>query len=255
MNSARLPKLKTLGLGAAGLLVFGLIWEAVGRSGLLPPFVAPPPSAIPTAAWREITGGFWIKAIAGSASHYFLGLLLGSGLGILLGVLAGLSRVWEAAQQWLVRVLRPIPGIAWIPFAIIWFGVSEGAAIFIIAIGVFWITYFSAFAAVRGVDPDLIEVAAAFGHGSAFARITKIILPAAAPGILGGVRIALGQGWMAVVAAELFGIPGIGSRMTDASGLLNTPVVIVYMLTIAALYSLTDVVFGMISRGILRWQR
>lgn len=255
MSRAPLSRTTTIGLGAGGLLVFILLWETLARSGLLPAFVAPAPSSLPGAFWREYTGGFWLKAILGSASHYFAGLAAGSALGITFGVAAGLSRRYEASQQWLVRVIRPIPGLAWIPFAIIWFGISETAAIFIIGVSVFWITYFSAFAAVRGVDPDLLEVAEAFGHRSAFAKVVKIILPAAAPGILGGVRIALGQGWMAVVAAEIFGVPGMGARMQDASGLLQTPVVIVYMLTIAALYSLTDMVFGQISKVILQWQR
>ncbi|MFD2265532.1 ABC transporter permease [Lacibacterium aquatile] len=255
MSRVPLSRASTLGLGAGGLLVFVLLWEALAQSGLLPTFVAPAPSSLPAAFWKEVTGGFWLKAIKGSAGHYFLGLLAGCGLGISFGIAAGLSYRYEAAQQWIVRVIRPIPGIAWIPFAIIWFGISEGAAVFIIGVGVFWITYFSAFAAVRSVDPDLLEVAEAFGHRSSFAKVTKIVLPAAAPGILGGVRIALGQGWMAVVAAELFGIPGMGSRMQDASGLLQTQVVIVYMLTIAALYSLTDIVFGLFSKVILQWQR
>ncbi|WP_163478997.1 ABC transporter permease subunit, partial [Klebsiella pneumoniae] len=65
-----------------------------------------------------------------------------------------------------VRLLRPIPGLAWVPFAIIWFGVAPSAAVFIIAIGVFWIAYFAAHGAVRSVDRDLIEVADAFGFRS-----------------------------------------------------------------------------------------
>src|SRR5690606_33860293 len=101
-----------------------------------------------------------------------------------------------------------------------------------ISIGIFWINYFTAHAAVRTVDKDLIELAAAFGHGTLWARLGKVILPAAAPGLLSGLRTGLGQGWMTVVAAELFGITGIGQRMMEAAGLLATQVVVVYMLTI-----------------------
>jgi len=241
-------------LSAAGLVVFLLAWEAVARLGVLSRTLAPPPSLLPDAAWREVAGGHWGKAVLGSLGHYLAGLAVGIGAGIVLGMAAGLSQAFEAFQLWLVRVLRPVPGIAWIPFAVIWFGVSEAAATFIIAVGVFWINYFGAFAAVRGVDRDLLEVADAFGHRP-FAKLMKVVLPAAAPGLLNGVRISLGQGWMAVVAAELFGIPGIGARMMEASGLLATSVVVVYMLTIAGLYSLTDTVFSLFSRAVLQWQR
>jgi len=77
------------------------------------------------------------------------------------GVLAATIPTFDAAQLWLARMLRPIPPLTWIPFAIIWFGVSETAAAFIIAIGVFWINYFTSYGAVRSVDPGFHEVALA----------------------------------------------------------------------------------------------
>jgi len=152
-------------------------------------------------------------------------------------------------------VFRPIPPLAWIPFAIIWFGISETAAAFIISIGIFWINYFTAMTAVQAVDKDLIEVARAFGHRSLFALLRKVILPGAAPGILSGLRAGLGQGWMTVVAAELFGIPGIGQRMIEASGLLASEVVVLYMFSIALLYGVSDYLFVRVQSKLLEWQR
>jgi len=78
-------------------------------------------------------------------------------------------------------------------------------------------------------------------------------MPAALPGILVGVRTGIGQGWMTVVAAELFGIQGIGQRMMEASGLLAIDVVAVYMVTIALLYGLTDIIFVTFERMVLKW--
>ena len=190
-----------------------------------------------------------------SLSHYTVGFLLGSFLGVALGVVVALSPRVEASQAWLARMFRPIPPIAWIPFAIIWFGISETAAAFIISIGIFWINYFTAMAAVQAVDKDLIEVARAFGHRSFSALLQKVILPGAAPGILSGLRAGLGQGWMTVVAAELFGIPGIGQRMIEASGLLASEVMVLYMFSIALLYGISDYVFVRIQERILLWQR
>ncbi len=242
-------------LSALGLAGFLLIWEGIARSGLLETYLLPPPSTIPAALFSEIREGFWQVMVVASLRHYTVGFVLGSVLGVGLGVMVALFPRIEASQAWLARVLRPIPPLAWIPFAIIWFGITETAAAFIISIGIFWINYFTAMGAVQAVDKDLIEVARAFGHRSFPALLRKVILPGAAPGILSGLRAGLGQGWMTVVAAELFGIQGIGQRMIEASGLLATNVVILYMFSIALLYGVSDYIFVLIQKRILAWQR
>lgn len=239
----------------AGVVALLLIWEAVSRSGWMPPTLIPPPSAIPEALMHEIRSGIWLEKILASLRHYLAGLGIGSTLGVIAGVMVARMPRVEAAQAGLVRVLRPIPPLAWIPFAIIWFGVSETAATFIIAIGIFWINYYTSLGAVQSVDERLLELARAFGHEGTFDQLFKVVLPAASPGILGGLRAGIGQGWMTVVAAELFGIPGIGQRMMDASGLLATDVVVVYMLTISALYALADALFVLVRNRLLIWQR
>jgi NitT/TauT family transport system permease protein len=222
---------------------------------LLEIHLLPPPSTIPRALTSEIREGFWQVMVLSSLRHYTVGFVLGSVLGVGLGVMVALFPRIEASQAWLARVLRPIPPLAWIPFAIIWFGITETAAAFIISIGIFWINYFTAMGAVQAVDKDLIEVARAFGHRSFPALLRKVILPGAAPGILSGLRAGLGQGWMTVVAAELFGIQGIGQRMIEASGLLATDIVILYMFSIALLYGVSDYIFVLIQKRILAWQR
>lgn len=242
-------------LSAVGLAGFLLIWEGIARSGLLETYLLPPPSTIPAALISEIREGIWQVMVIASLRHYTVGFVLGSVLGVGLGVMVALFPRIEASQAWLARVLRPIPPLAWIPFAIIWFGITETAAAFIISIGIFWINYFTAMGAVQAVDKDLIEVARAFGHRSFPALLRKVILPGAAPGILSGLRAGLGQGWMTVVAAELFGIQGIGQRMIEASGLLATNVVILYMFSIALLYGVSDYIFVLIQKRILAWQR
>jgi NitT/TauT family transport system permease protein len=241
-------------LAAAGLVVFLGVWEALPRLGLLNATLVPPPSAVPPAFAREISSGVWLTAVLSSLSHYATGLLVGSGLGVVLGIAAGMSAIFESATAWIVRLLRPIPGLAWVPFAIIWFGVEPSAAVFIISMAVFWIVFFATQGAIRGVDRDLVEVARAFGFRSAGARLVKILLPAATPGIMVGLRTALGQAWMAVVAAEIFGVPGVGQRMMQASSLLSSDIVLVYMLTMAGLYGLIDTAFVALQNWLLRWR-
>jgi NitT/TauT family transport system permease protein len=242
-------------LSLGGLVLFLALWETASRTGLIKRTVFPPPSAVPEAFWGEFSEGLWLETVSASLSHYAIGLAAGSLLGCLAGSLGGLMPGLEAVQSSVVRLLRPIPGIAWIPFAILWFGVSESAAVFIIGIAVFWINYFAALGAVQSVDKDLIEVALAFGHRSLGARLFKVLLPAATPGILAGVRTGIGQAWTSVLAAELFGIDGIGQRMMQASGLLNGQVVLVYMFTLAALYGAIDMLFVSFHNWVLRWRR
>ncbi len=242
-------------LGAVGLATVLIIWELAAHTEKLAKLSIPPPSQIPVAFWSELNNGYWYKMMFASFSHYSIGLVVGSVLGVIIGILVALSPRVEAFQAWIARILRPIPPLAWIPFAIVWFGVSETAAAFIISIGIFWINYFAALSSVKCVDKDLIEVATAFGHRSHWARLRKVILPAASPGILNGLRTGLGQGWMTVIAAELFGIQGIGQRMIEASGMLNMDVVILYMLTIGALYGLTDFIFVRLQNRLLAWQK
>ncbi|HWL03634.1 MAG TPA: ABC transporter permease [Xanthobacteraceae bacterium] len=250
-----MTRTRATALAVLGFAIFLGIWEAAPALGLVPAAILPPPSALPGAFMRELDSGVWFAAMLTSLRNYVAGLFIGSFLGVALGVATGMSHALEALLAWVVRLLRPIPGLAWVPFAILWFGIDPTAAIFIIGIGVFWISYFAALSAVRTVDRELIELADAFGFRRAHQKLTKVILPAAAPGIMAGLRTALGQAWMAVVAAEIFGVPGLGQRMMQASNLLASDVVVIYMATMAALYGIIDTAFVAIQARLLRWKR
>jgi NitT/TauT family transport system permease protein len=245
---------KQLLLSALGLLAFVLVWELVPKLSLVSQSLLPAPSDLPAAFLREFRSGIWFEMVLLSLDHYLMGFIWGAGLGVIFGVLTGMYLNIDWALAWVVRLLRPIPNLAWAPFAIIWFGVDQAAAVFIISIGVFWIVFFAAQGAIRGVDRELIELADAFGFRSGPERLVKVLLPAATPGILVGLRTALGQAWMAVVAAELSGVSGLGSRMMQASSLLATDIVVVYMLTMAVLYGVMDAGFVFAQSRLMRWK-
>jgi NitT/TauT family transport system permease protein len=246
---------KTSSLYAAlGLVIFLALWEAVPFLGILSPTLMPPPSALPASFMREWRSGMLAHMVALSLAHYLIGFACGAGLGTLFGVITGMYIKLQWLLEGVVRLLRPIPNLAWAPFAIIWFGVDQAAAIFIISVGVFWIAFFAAQGAILAVDRDLIEVAKAFGFHSGYQRLIKVLLPASLPALLIGLRTALGQAWMAVVAAELSGVSGLGSRMMQASSLLATDLVVVYMLTMAVLYGLMDFGFVALQDYVLRWR-
>ncbi len=131
-----------------------------------------------------------------SLGHYVIGLGVGGLLGVALGVATGMSRALEHDDRLGGARAQARARLAWVPFAIIWFGVNPSAAVFIIAIGVFWIVFFAAHGAIRSVDRDLIEVADAFGFRKPHERLFKILLPAALPGILVGLRTRSARpGW------------------------------------------------------------
>ena len=236
-----------------GCLLFLVCWEIISYAPPDYSALVPPLHLIPAALLREIRSGFWWNALLSSLSHYLIGLTIGITSGMFAGALSARIPVIDALTVGINRVLRPIPPLAWIPFAILWFGISRAAAAFIISSGVFWIVYQATFSSIRAVDPKYDELFRSFGRVGMIDTLFRLYLPAASPGICGGVRSAIAQGWMMVVAAELFGIAGLGERLWSASGLLATDVVVVYMVTIAIVYSILDLLYCKIERRILKW--
>lgn len=248
------PAYVQVGLQLAGIAVFFLGWEISVRLQWVSAQLIPPPSSLPGAFAREWSNGSWLANVLATAHHYAWGVSIGIVAGIALGYATYLFPLFRYAQEGVARLLRPIPPIAWIPFAIMWFGITEGAAAFIIVMAVFWINYFAAYSSAKSLDSRLFEVCAAFGHRSTYAQLTRVIIPGTANGVVGGIRASLGIGWFAVLVAELFGVRGLGQRMMEASGMLATDIVLLYMATIALLYTLTDACLAGVSNMLIKWR-
>jgi ABC-type nitrate/sulfonate/bicarbonate transport system permease component len=240
--------------GLAGVAIFVALWKAAESNNWVPPGTLPDPFALPATLVREWQSGRMLPAIGSSLIHYFWGLALGTLLGFAFGLAAATMPRFDLMQAYLVRILRPIPPLAWVVFAIAWFKVSHAGAAFVIAIGVFWVNYFATYGAVRNVEPRFYELARAFGHGGYLARSLTITLPAIAPGALGGVRTGIGQAWMTLIAAELLGVPGMGQEMNAAAGVGAYDAVVVYMLIISLVYTLCDLAFGLVEGKVLQWR-
>lgn len=247
-------RLRRVALGIAGLATFFLLWKASESLEWVRRGTMPDPLLVPAAAWAEWSTGRFLPAVLSSLVHYVWGLGLGTALGFLVGALAATLDWFDEAHGYLARLLRPIPPLAWVVFAIAWFQVSHAGAAFVIAIGVFWVNYFATYTAIRNIDPRYYELARAFGQGGYLARSLKVTLPSAAPGVMGGVRTGVGQAWMTLIAAELLGVPGIGQEMNAAAGVGAYEAVVVYMLAISIVYALSDLLFGTIERLLLQWR-
>ncbi len=233
---------------------FFLLWQIVAWTGMFTPYQVPAPAAVSATLGDLMANGDIFFFLSRSLQHYGIGLAWGISLGVATGLVMAWFRRAEQIIDPIITALRPIPPLAWIPFAIIWFGITTQAAAFLISLGAFYITIFATYGAVKGVDPRMVEVARTLGERSDWAVLRRVILPSALPGVLTGVRTSLGQGWMTVVAAEMFGIKGVGMQMLEAAGLLAMDVVISYMIVIGVVYFCLDTGFKAIERYLLRWR-
>jgi NitT/TauT family transport system permease protein len=170
-------------MGLAGLVLFIGLWKSAQYFEWMRPGTVPDPLSLPAALLAEVRTDRLLPAIGSSMIHYVWGLALGSLAGVLVGFLVATSRIFDELQGWIARILRPIPPLAWVIFAIAWFQVSHAGAAFVISIGVFWVNYFATSSAIRNLDPRLDELARAFGHGTFLRRHWTVTLPGAAPGI------------------------------------------------------------------------
>jgi NitT/TauT family transport system permease protein len=166
----------------------------------------------------------------------------------------GWNETLDDALTPVTRVLRPIPPLAWIAFAIVWIGINHSGAAFIVGIGAFWINFYNAYSGVEGVPQHLKEVAGSLGVDSDQRMIRKVVVPAASPSIMTGIRTSIGQCWMIVVAAELFGAPGVGFQIINAAQNLQMDVSVAYMLVISVVFLASDGLFRRVERRVLEWR-
>lgn len=183
-----------------------------------------------------------------------IGFLIGGVLGLLFGVLTGLFRSVEYVLDPSVQVLRLVPHLAIAPLIILWFGFGEMSKVVIIMTGSFFPLYINTFMGIRNVDNKLFEVARVLGF-SPYQKLRRLILPAALPGILLGLRLSLAVAWIGLVVAELIGSQsGIGFLINEAKQNSNTEVVFVGIIIFAIVGKLIDSLFRIIERKFLFWR-
>ncbi|GAA0522708.1 NitT/TauT family transport system permease protein [Halorubrum aquaticum] len=243
---------KRLLRGVAGIVGFLGLWYLVSLTQ--PAYVLPSPAAVGTRFLEELGSGTMTAALASSVRHWLPGTVVGTGLGVGAGVAFSWSGFLDDLTAPLVRTLRPVPPLALIGFAIAWFGINDAGAAFIIAVGAFWINFYAAYGAVEGVSEDLLDVGWTLGVSGDLDMVRSVVLPAALPGITTGIRTGLGRCWMLVVAAEIFGVPGVGREILRASNNLLVDKVIAYILVLSLMYLLVDVAFRAVQRRVLIWQ-
>jgi sulfonate transport system permease protein len=230
------------------------LWELTARVGALPPTLLPSPSAVLSAAHEAAVNGALLTHLGVSALRAAAGLFVGAVVGLALGLATGLSRTLQLVLDGPLQMVRAIPALALLPLVILWFGLGEGAKLFIVAISVVFPVYLNTFHGVRSVDPQLVEMARVYGvRGAALYR--EVILPGALPSILVGLRFALGMSWLVLIVAESLGASeGLGYVAMNAREFMQLDLLVLTIVLWAVLGKLADVLARRLERSLLPWQ-
>jgi NitT/TauT family transport system permease protein len=245
MNDQPLSLRETIGWGAFGLVAFIGFWAFLSTSGIVPRQFLPAPQEV---LWRFIhlltspfAGATLPQHLASSFQRYAYGVILAALIGIPLGLMMGWFRLLDDIVTPIFDGLRFIAPIAWVPFAALWFGTGIGGPVMIIFAGAFPPCLINAYRGARFVEPRLIEAGRMLGTGNT-RMIMEVLLPAAVPSIIAGLRVSAGLGWQSLVGAELIvAAAGVGFMMVQAQGNVATSTVMVGMLAIGLVGMLIDI--------------
>lgn len=252
----------TLGIGLILPSLLLGVWGISTLPGGLPEYVLPSPRELALTTWdffggslhrSTYSGAFWRHALA-SSERVAAGFFLAAVIGMPLGLAAGSIRNVERFVDMSIQAIRSVPGIGWLPLAMIWFGIGNKTTVFLIAMAGFFPIYVNSAQGARHVR--IIWKRAAFMLGAdRWTIFTTIVLPGAMPSVVSGLRIALGLSWAYLVLGELTGVPdGLGAVIMDARMLGQVDIIIVGMFSIALLGRLSDRML-LFLLGKLAWRR
>jgi len=210
--------------GAIGIAVVLVLWHVMAVAYDLQQ-ILPPPLSVARTVINTLTLNYehrWLygpniyEHLSSSFARAITGFTLAAAIAIPLGLIVGRIRTVREFVDPVIRSLYPIPGIAWIPLAILWFGLGNTAVIFVVFIAEFFPLYFNTEAGARNINPVLVDAARCYG-AKRITLLRRVILPAAAPYIITGMRIALGGAWRMIVAGEMLASQsGIGSILMES---------------------------------------
>jgi len=230
------------------------LWQIAGDAGWIDPFFLPTPLSILEAFRDLFISGDLGRHLGVSVRRAAVGFLFGGGLGLILGLLAGFNRNAEYVLDPSMQMLRMIPHLAIAPLVILWFGFGETSKIILIAKGAFFPLYINTLAGIRGVDDKLVQVARILEFGRR-KRLSLLMIPAAMPGILLGLRLSLALAWLGLVVAELLGsTEGVGFLINTAKQNGTTENIFVGIVIFAVVGKLLDSFVRLLERRLLRWR-
>ncbi|GGD58613.1 ABC transporter permease [Paenibacillus nasutitermitis] len=231
-----------------------LLWQLASWQGWVSDLLFPSPIAITQEFYALVLSGdlYWHLKI--SLQRALIGFVLGGSTGLVLGLLVGMFRRVEDLLDPTIQMFRTVPLLAITPLFILWFGFGELSKDLLIAMGAFFPLYVNTFLGVRNVDAKLFEVAKVLEF-SRYQQVTKLVLPAALPNVLLGLRLSLSVAWLCLVVAELMGSDqGVGYMIQDARSFMRTSVVFVGIAIFASVGKLSDSLVRILEKRLLKWQ-
>lgn len=215
-------------------------WWIVWKAGVFHPSALPSPVAVARAFAGEAASGRLLTDIVTSLFRVTCGFLIAVVLGIPAGIWMGLKARVRLAFLPVTNFFRNLSPLAWIPFAILWFGVGDAASIFLIFVSVFFPVGLATMAAVANIPGVYFRVADDYGFGG-LKKLTEVTLPAIMPQVITSLRVSAGVAWLVVVAAEMIaGRDGLGFAVMDSRNGLRTDLLVVEMITIGTIGVLID---------------
>jgi taurine transport system permease protein len=239
----------------ASVSAFIALWAAATEFGWISSVFLPSPFQVARQAARLFqTGDLWISILA-SSQRVFAGFALAALVAVPLGILMGVWWPAKAIMDPFVSLLRPLPSITWIPLSILWLGIGETQKIAIVFMGSWIYVLLYTLESTKRVDPILIRAARNLG-ASDLVIMREVVLPAALPGIIAGLKVTLAISWSCVITAEMVAAQnGLGSIIWQAKDWGNLSLVLVGMVCISLTVLVADWVMEKLERLLLPWER
>ena len=239
-------------IGAVVPVALIVCWQLLSTSGIIPAYRLPTPISVWEAGVDLSSRGLLVQDVAISTQRVLLGFFLGSLCGLAVGAIIGLSRWTSLLFAPTIGAFRAVPSLAWVPLLILYLGIQEDSKVLLITIGAFFPVYTTVAGALRHVDHQLVEVGRAFGR-SRMNLLLMVQLPAIVPTVVSGLRLALAQSWLFLVAAELiFSSIGLGFLLKESQDNGRIDRLFLAIILLAVLGKLTDALIGVLERFLLR---
>lgn len=256
---ARLAKLadrvSVAGMFMLPFVILVAIWQAVSSANLYPPYIFPSPLDVWRTLVRTSMDGSLFEHIGASLFRLGLGFFAGTVIGFPLAVLVGINKTASRFFVPPITFFNSIPGLAWIPLAILWFGIDYKAVTFIIFNSVFFPVAFSTIAGIRAVPQNMVNAGRTLG-ASQLDLVREVYIPGALPSIVTGMRLGVAYGWRALIGGEMIATStGLGFMIFDARQTLDSGVIVLGMVVMGVLYLAMDqfILRPLETRTIERW--
>ena len=250
-------------LGVALPVLFVVAWDVIVRLGVFPSALIPAPTRVGYAIWQwspfsGVKGTFYAGHLFTDAGATFRRVLVGFAfaavIGVVLGILIGVSAITDELLSPLARILSPVPPPTWIPVAIVIIGLGETTNDFLTFLGAVLPILSTTASATAGVNRDLLRAGRMLGYNRLH-LLTSVVFPAALPGIVGGLRLGVGISWMMAVTSEMLAVHnGLGYTLWNAYNYLDYPGVFAAMIVTGVCGFASDAILRLATRQVLRWQ-